>query len=77
MSHKSNKEKNQQADFLKKIRKALFWDTDIRLIDPEKHDKAIIRRVFTRGNEAEKKLVADYYGQERVKYVLRTLTVFI
>ncbi len=64
-----------EAPFLRKMRKALFWDTDIRLIDPEKHRKAIILRVFTKGNEQEKQLTLEYYGQERVKHILQSVTL--
>jgi hypothetical protein len=28
------------------IRKSLFWDTDITMIDWDKHYKAVIRRIF-------------------------------
>lgn len=64
-----------EASFLWEMRKALFWDTDIRLIDPEKHRKAVILRVFTKGNDREKQLTLEYYGQATVKNILQTLTV--
>ncbi|HEY9533072.1 MAG TPA: plasmid maintenance system antidote protein, partial [Mucilaginibacter sp.] len=40
---------------LSKLRKALFWDTDINRIDWQKQSKAIIQRIFERGNDEEKK----------------------
>ncbi|GAA4329104.1 hypothetical protein GCM10023149_33540 [Mucilaginibacter gynuensis] len=36
------------------FRKALFWDTDMDKIDWHKQYKAVIQRVFERGNDAEK-----------------------
>ncbi|HTG56179.1 MAG TPA: hypothetical protein VL943_07930, partial [Niabella sp.] len=40
---------------LSKLRKTLLWDTDIQRIDWDKQFKAIIRRVFERGSESEKR----------------------
>ncbi len=51
------------------IHKALFWDTDFDKIDWEKKYKAIIRRVFERGNTAEKKEILRFYGKNKVKAV--------
>ena len=45
-----NSRKNQLKE---KFRAALFWDTDIESIDPEKNRGFIIRRVLERGNEQE------------------------
>ena len=73
--HAAQPAQKQASSFLGKMRKALFWDTDIRLIDPEKHRNAIIKRVFTRGTEEEKKLTWEYYGDDQVKKVLRTLMI--
>lgn len=51
------------------IRKSLFWDTDISKIDWKKQQKAVIQRVFERGNEEEKKEVRRYYGKEQIRAV--------
>ena len=51
------------------IRKALFWDTDFNNIDWEKKYKAVIKRIFERGNEEEKKEALRFYGKEKVKAV--------
>ncbi|WP_134091898.1 plasmid maintenance system antidote protein [Olivibacter sp. XZL3] len=56
---------------LNKLRKGLFWDTDINKLDSEKHATAIIRRIFERGNGDEKKYITEYYGAERVAEVVR------
>lgn len=52
---------------LKKIRKALFWDTAIEEIDWQKYKRAVIKRIFERGNEQEINVIMDFYGKEIVK----------
>jgi plasmid maintenance system antidote protein VapI len=54
------------------IRKSLFWDTDIALIDWDKHYKAVIRRIFERGNEIEKQELIHFYGLEKIENALKT-----
>ena len=53
-----------------KLRKVLFWDTQMESIDWEKQYKSVIRRVFERGNEFEKTEITRFYGSERVDEVL-------
>lgn len=67
------KEKERQASKapeLSLLRKVLFWDTDINRIDWQRQHKAIIKRVFERGNEMEKKEMLRFYGTKKVKAVL-------
>ena len=45
---------NDKPD-LRKIRPVLFWDTDMNYIDWRRQYRAVIRRVFERGNVQEKK----------------------
>lgn len=52
------------------LRKALFWDTDILSIDWKKYDKAVIRRVFERGDSSEKEEIIRFYGADKVKDVV-------
>ncbi|MCW3805718.1 helix-turn-helix transcriptional regulator [Plebeiibacterium marinum] len=52
---------------LNKIRKILFWDTDFDKIDWQRNKRAIIKRVFERGNETEIKEILKFYGKETVK----------
>ena len=52
---------------LKNIRKVLFWDTDFNKIDWEKNRKAIIKRIFERGNRKEIYEIINFYGFENVK----------
>ncbi len=51
------------------IRKTLFWDTDIAKIDWENQYKAVIQRIFERGNDDEKKELLRFYGKEKIKEV--------
>ena len=56
------------------IRKSLFWDTDITKIDWDKHYKAVIRRIFERGNEIEKQELINFYGTERIDIALSAIS---
>lgn len=47
---------------LSKLRKGLFWDTNIQKIDWDSQKKAVINRVFSRGNEEEKEEITRFYG---------------
>ena len=55
---------------LSKLRRVLFWDTDMDKIDWEAQAGAVIRRVFERGNEAERAEVRRFYGEALVKEVM-------
>jgi addiction module HigA family antidote len=55
---------------LSKIRSALFWDTNLKSINWEKQKKAVITRVFERGNENEKNEIIRLYGQQTIREVL-------
>lgn len=68
-------EYNKRHELLKpiifnKLRPGLFWDTDINQIDWDKQSKAVIRRVYERGNEEERQAVREYYGDHLVKIAL-------
>lgn len=52
------------------LRKSLFWDTDPDRIDWENRYKAVIQRVFERGNEAEKAEITRFYGLAKVRAVV-------
>lgn len=51
---------------LSRLRSVLFWDTTIASINWEKQKNAVIKRVFERGNEYEKKEISRFYGQNTV-----------
>jgi len=64
------KEKNSTPFNYPTIRKMIFWDTDISKIDWKKQYKAVIERVFERGNEEEKNELINFYGEETVIKVI-------
>lgn len=68
---KEKKKQNTQKPDLSRIRKILFWDTTFDRIDWDKHKRSIIKRVFQRGNEEEKKEITRFYGQELINSVLK------
>lgn len=67
---------NKKANFLhpnlSKLRPILFWDTLIEKIDWIKQKKAVIRRVFERGNQIEKEEFFNFYGNEVVLGILNS-----
>ncbi|MBN9386193.1 MAG: hypothetical protein J0H74_35875 [Chitinophagaceae bacterium] len=69
---KQEKEKQsapRQPD-LSQLRPALFWDTRIERIDWQRQQRAIIERVWERGNEQEKNEITRFYGQRTIDRVL-------
>ncbi len=51
---------------LTRIRPALFWDTSFEKIDWQQHKRAVIQRVFERGNTEEKEEMIKFYGKDIV-----------
>ena len=68
-----SKKKSQETPNLKNIRKILFWDTNYNKIDWIKNRKAIIKRIFERGNENEIIEIINFYGKETIKKELRNI----
>ncbi|WP_066633338.1 HigA family addiction module antitoxin [Labilibacter marinus] len=58
---------------LKSIRKAIFWDTDFDKIDWLKNKRAIIKRVFERGNELEISEILNFYGTADVRHEISSI----
>ncbi|MDT0677303.1 helix-turn-helix transcriptional regulator [Autumnicola musiva] len=56
------------------LRESLFWDTNINKIDWQKQRKAVISRVFERGNETEKKEIVRFYGKQIVDNALHSVS---
>lgn len=54
------------------LRHSLFWDTDITQIDWYRQARAIIQRVFERGNLEEKIEITGFYGKDKVTEVIGT-----
>ena len=55
---------------LPQLRPVLFWDTKMASLDWEKQKKAIINRVFERGNDFEKNEIIRFYGPKTVNDTL-------
>ncbi|WP_245738613.1 helix-turn-helix transcriptional regulator [Pedobacter rhizosphaerae] len=51
------------------FRKVLFWDTDMEKLDWQKQYVSIIKRIFERGNNQEKKALLDFYGEDKIQEV--------
>jgi antitoxin HigA-1 len=64
------KRQNRLHPDFSKLRRVLFWDTKMESIDWEKQKNAVIKRVFERGNEIEKKEIIRFYEHENVKDIL-------
>ena len=65
------KQHSQHPDFTK-LRPVLFWDTKMENINWEKQKKAVITRIFERGNESEKTEITRFYGKENVTEILKS-----
>jgi plasmid maintenance system antidote protein VapI len=63
IEEEKRKQNTEQPDLLK-LRPVLFWDTKMEKIDWKKQKKAVIKRVFERGNEIEKKEITRFYGTQ-------------
>jgi hypothetical protein len=59
---------------LEHINPAYFWDVKIELLDEEKSKKLIIERVFSFGNLNEIELVHNFYGEEPIVMILKSLS---
>ncbi|MFT3793768.1 helix-turn-helix transcriptional regulator [Flavobacterium sp.] len=70
---KEKRKRNNSHPDLSIIRPILFWDTKMEKIDWNKQKKAVIKRVFERGNEDEKNEIRRFYGQDVVSEILNLL----
>lgn len=69
------KEKQQtETPNLALLRNSLFWDTAIEHIDWKKQYKAVIKRIFERGNQTEKNEIIRFYGKQKVDTVLNSIS---
>lgn len=69
------KDKDSEKPELSLLRKALFWDTEINKIDWKRQYKAVIQRIFERGNDQEKSEIMRFYGKEKIKEVTGRSTI--
>ncbi len=71
ISEIKRKQHRLHPDFTR-LRGVLFWDTKMENINWEKQKNAVIKRVFERGNEIEKKEIVRFYGRKKVNNILNT-----
>lgn len=71
IEEEKRKQNTEHPDFTK-LRPVLFWDTQIEKINWVKQKKAVIKRIFERGNEIEKKEITRFYGKETVNESLKS-----
>ena len=64
---------NRDHPDISKLRRTLFWDTDFNKIDWQQQKNAVIRRVWERGNEEEKKEIQKFYGSDSVNAVIKDM----
>lgn len=50
-----------------KVRRELFWDTNMSNIDWKKNARDVIARTMMRGNIQDWIAIRDYYGLEKIK----------
>lgn len=72
--HKEKQKQHLKTPNLSLLRKSLFWDTDISGIDWQRQYKAVIKRVFERGNEIERNEIIRFYGAKKVKAVMNSIS---
>ncbi|HKC69874.1 MAG TPA: helix-turn-helix domain-containing protein [Bacteroidia bacterium] len=65
------KKLNNKHPDISKLRRVLFWDTNMDKIDWEIQKAAVINRVFERGNEEEKNEITRFYGKITIKELLK------
>lgn len=72
---KIKEKESKSTPKLNVLSKALFWDTDIQQIDWERQYRAVIQRVFERGNETDKEEIIRFYGAEKVEKALQDSSI--
>ncbi|HMQ63166.1 MAG TPA: hypothetical protein PKE06_20955 [Flavilitoribacter sp.] len=69
IEREKQKQNTTHPDF-SKLRPALFWETKMKTIDWTKQKKAVIERVFERGNDIEKEEITRFYGMKTIAEIL-------
>jgi antitoxin HigA-1 len=67
IKQEKQKRSNTSHPDLTKLRRALFWDTDFDKIDWQQQKRAVIQRIFERGNSEEKEEITRFYGTSVIK----------
>lgn len=70
----ATRDKLKSTPGLSHIRKEIFWDSDISLIDWHANSKHVIQRIFEYGDEAAIKEIIRFYGIDKVKSTLTQIT---
>lgn len=70
IKQQKKRQHHEHPDFTK-LRPVLFWDTKMDKIDWQEQKKAVINRVFERGNEIEKGEITRFYGKDCINQVLK------
>lgn len=65
---KRRQQENSSPD-LSRIRRGLFWDTDVTKIDWQAQRHAVIERILERGNDEEKAEIKRFYGESVVQEI--------
>jgi antitoxin HigA-1 len=71
MNQEKQKISGKARPDLSKLRRALFWDTEIEKIDWHKQKRAVITRVLERGNDKEKAEIARFYGASEINQFIK------
>ena len=58
---------SMEDNILSKLSEYLFWDLDIKMLDPYIDKNLILERVFTRGTENDEKEIFNYYNKDTIK----------
>ena len=66
------RKQNTEHPDLTKLRPVLFWDTKMEHINWIKQKNAVIKRVFERGDDLEKKEITRFYGKKAIDEILKT-----
>ncbi len=66
IKQKKRKMSEKSHPDLSKLRSGLFWDTDMGKIDWYRQRRAVIQRVFERGNSEEKAELTRFYGNSEI-----------
>jgi hypothetical protein len=54
------------------LRPSLFWDTNVKTIDLQKHKAQIIERTMSRGRIEEVRALFGFYGRDIIKETMLT-----
>jgi antitoxin HigA-1 len=68
----AKKNQNKEHPDFTKLRRVLFWDTKMESINWEKQRKAVIKRVYERGDDSEKKEINRFYGLDNINDILKS-----